>query len=164
MCIWDSLQRHLPQAIRNKQSAEGLRISRFKVQVFYNKLEHTSTDTISSRISHSRCLKFSTRLKIRNNTGVHPHLSLTSGRTFQFDTSRHHCGSPTHRILTFKEQTEGKIIGPLGRQTDLLSFRCRGTLRSSICSLKVFGYCLTSPKLSCCPVHVTVVWPGYSST
>lgn len=45
MCIWDSLSRPLPQAIYNKQSAEGLRISRFKVQVFYNKLEHTSTET-----------------------------------------------------------------------------------------------------------------------
>ena len=35
----------VPQAIYNRQRAEGLRISRFKVQVFYNKLEHTSTET-----------------------------------------------------------------------------------------------------------------------
>ena len=38
----------VPQAIRNKQRAEGLRISRFKVQVFYNKLEHTSTETFQA--------------------------------------------------------------------------------------------------------------------
>jgi hypothetical protein len=35
MCIWDSLSRPLPQAIYNLQNAEGLSISRFKVQVFY---------------------------------------------------------------------------------------------------------------------------------
>jgi len=44
MCIRVGIPLSL-QAIYNKQSAEVLFISRFKVQVFYIKLEHTSTET-----------------------------------------------------------------------------------------------------------------------